>query len=271
VISRELPDAQKRAFFEQGFVKVEGAVERGRVDACLRAINVDLGHGMAPESMPAFRASSFCPALERTPLFLSLFNETPARTLAESLLGPGMLKPAARAQIALRFPEEGEPLGPHPHIDGGYSKLNKVPEGEIHHFTMLAMLALSDVGAPFSGNFTVWPGSHHLYAAYFREHGVEAMYRGTPKLENLPEPKQTEVRAGDLVLCHYELGHGAAPNLSPHVRYAVFFRLRHKDHEHQGLDILSDPFREYAGLARFREPSAGEPPPEATRARAGAS
>lgn len=119
------------------------------------------------------------------------------------------------------------------------------------HFTLLAMIALSDVESDFAGNFTVWPGSHRLYEQYFRTHDVRDMLAGTPRLESLPPPVQIRVRAGDLVLAHYQLGHAAAPNLSARVRYAVFFRLYHRDHDSQALDILADIWREYPGLAEL--------------------
>ena len=41
----------------------------------------------------------------------------------------------------------------------------------------------------------------------------------------LPDPVPVTGRAGDAVLCHYQLAHTAGPNTSPHIRYAVYFRL----------------------------------------------
>jgi len=113
---------------------------------------------------------------------------------------------------------------------------------------MLAMVALSDVSADWNGNFSVWPGTHHEYERYFREHGVSRMLEGTPTLERLPEPVQTRVRAGDVILAHYQLGHGAAPNLGSHVRYAIFFRLYHRDHDADAMDVLANIWRDYPTL-----------------------
>lgn len=47
------------------------------------------------------------------------------------------------------------------------------------------------------------------------------------------EPQQLLCNAGDVVLCHYLLAHGAAVNTSPNDRYAVFFRLWHRDLENK--------------------------------------
>jgi ectoine hydroxylase-related dioxygenase (phytanoyl-CoA dioxygenase family) len=118
------------------------------------------------------------------------------------------------------------------------------------------MVALSDVPTDFAGNFTVWPGSHLLYERYFQTHDVRDMLHGTPRLEHLPEPTQLRVRAGDLVLAHYQLGHTGAPNLSAHVRYAVFFRLYHEHHDADALDILADIWREFPSLVPRGQPAA---------------
>lgn len=103
---------------------------------------------------------------------------------------------------------------------------NGVPAGTLGNFTMLAAVLLSPLDRPYAGNFTVWPGTHRLFEAYFREHGPEALLKGMPPVP-LPEPVQVEGAPGDVVLAHYQLMHGVAPNLSPHVRYAIFYRLNH--------------------------------------------
>jgi ectoine hydroxylase-related dioxygenase (phytanoyl-CoA dioxygenase family) len=88
---------------------------------------------------------------------------------------------------------------------------------------------LSDLPNPHAGNFTVCQGSHLVFEQYFREHGPESLIDGMPPVK-LSDPKQITGQAGDIVLCHYQLAHGIAPNVSPHIRYATFFRLTHIDH-----------------------------------------
>jgi ectoine hydroxylase-related dioxygenase (phytanoyl-CoA dioxygenase family) len=121
------------------------------------------------------------------------------------------------------------------------------------HYTLLVMVALSDVQQDDAGNFCVWPGTHRQYEQYFGEHDVRRMIRGAPRLDALPTPVQIHAKIGDVVLAHYELLHAAAINVSPHPRYAVFFRLSHRDHHTQGLDILADIWREYAGLRELAD------------------
>ena len=50
----------------------------------------------------------------------------------------------------------------------------------------------------------------------------------------LGPPRPVLARAGDALLAHYQLAHGIAPNLGPHIRYAAFFRLFHRRHHEPG-------------------------------------
>jgi len=68
------------------------------------------------------------------------------------------------------------------------------------------------------GRVRLWPGGHQLYERYFQTHDVREMVHGTPQLEQLPDPMQLRVNAGDIVLAHYQLGHTGAPNLSARIR-----------------------------------------------------
>jgi len=117
---------------------------------------------------------------------------------------------------------------------------------------MLIGVALSDVSEPFAGNLTVWPRTHHLYEQYFREHGPEALLQGMPPV-TLPEPVHLTAKTGDVMLCHYELAHTAAPNASPHVRYAIYFRALHVDHDQQWKQAMTDIWMEWPGMRSLVE------------------
>ena len=250
-----LDEAQRRALIEDGYVLLPGLVPRARVDAALKAINRSLGEeGIDKGQIWTLRAQTFCPELAAAPPVLDLYGETPVAALAEAALGPGQVAPPTTGQIALRFPQEiAAPRDPHPHIDGMPGPLNGVTAGTIYHFTALAAVFLSDVTAPFEGNFTVWPGTHQTLASHFAAHGTDELLRGFPPIA-MPPPRQLTARAGDALLAHYQLAHGAAPNVGPHVRYAVFFRLHHRRHDPTSTATMIDLWREWEGL---REP----PPP----------
>jgi hypothetical protein len=244
----ELTWAQKEELYAQGFVQVRGVVPRVMVDAALKAINESLGRGIDPEKVPEFRARTFCPELVADQVITQLLTDTPAWSLAESVLGPGQIRPVRSGQIALRFPvHQDPPPPPQPHLDGMHAPLNGVPPGVIRNFTMLVGVLLSDVTGPYAGNLAVWPGSHRLYEAYFREHGPEKLLEGMPPVP-LPDPVQLTGQAGDVVLCHYQLAHGITPNVSPHIRYAVYFRLTHVSHD-DWREPMVDIWREWPGMA----------------------
>src|SRR4051794_2173079 len=159
----ELTHVQKQAIYDKGYVHLPGVVPRVMVDAALRAINHSVGEGMNADEMVRMRAQTYCRELTGTPVIIELFNATPARSLVESAIGLEKIKPIRSGQIALRFPTmQAPPPAARPHLDGMYSPTNGVPEGTIQNFTALVGILLSDLPSPHAGNFTVWPGTHHL-------------------------------------------------------------------------------------------------------------
>lgn len=253
----ELTRIQKQEIWEKGYVRIPGVVPRLMVDAALRAINRSVGQGMNVADMTKFRAQSYCPELQGAPVIKGLLQATPAWSLAESVIGAGQIRPGGGGQIALRFPSTNEPGGKIGcHLDGMHSPTNGVPAGTISNFTMLLGVMLSDVPGPYAGNFTAWPGTHRLFETYFREHGPQSLLQGMPQVE-MPAPEQICGQAGDVVLCHYQVAHGVAPNASPNVRYMIFFRLTHVDHEAQKWESMTDIWREWAGMEEITASAVG--------------
>jgi hypothetical protein len=243
----ELSYAQKSELYTNGFVKLPGAVAPDKVRAALHAINSSLGSNGIDPADRKLGAQSYCPELRTAAPIVDLLNATTVWSMAESAIGPGRIRPVSSAQMALRFPRSGTPQQPRPHIDGMHSPTNGVPYGVIQHFTALVGVYLNDVDEDFAGNFTVWPGSHHRYEDYFRTHGPQTLLDGMPPVE-LSEPEQVKVSAGDAVLAHYQLGHGNAENHSPHIRYAIYFRLSHREHDRGRWDSMTDIWKEWEGM-----------------------
>ncbi len=245
-VATGLDQDQKQSLREQGFLHLRGVVTPELIRRALRAINHDLSRGIEPARLPTFHAQSFCPDVTATPAITDLFDHSGARTLIES--ATGALKPVVSGQIALRWPrlEDAKGIGK-AHIDGTYSPTNGVPAGKILNFTALACVLLSDLPDEFAGNFTLWPASHLVHERYFREHGPEALLK-EPKLD-LGAAKQITGRAGDVILAHYLLGHTVSANCSPHIRYAVFFRLESTAFDDANrLGSVSDAWRDWAGM-----------------------
>lgn len=167
-------------------------------------------------------------------------------------MGEGNIKSVARAKVYPRFPlslgeESAHALGGH--IDGIGNGTNGQPQGAYNrNFTAFAVIYLADVMQPWSGNFTVWPGSHRAYEAYFRKHGHEVLADGRPNIELPAEPVMVTARAGDLVIAHHALMHGACTNESADVRLAVIARLGHVDVAELGPDAYLDIWREWPGV-----------------------
>lgn len=244
----QLTHTQKQSIIDQGYVHIPGVVPQVMVDKALHAINHSIGEGMDSADMQTMRSRSYCTELQKEPVILDLLYKTPAWSLAESAIGEGKIKATSAGQIALRFPSLVDPPPtPSPHLDGMHSPHNGVPKGEIRNFTMLVGIALSDVTTSYAGNFTVWPRTHALFQDYFREHGPDSLLNGMPDVE-LPEPKQLLAKAGDVMLVHYEVAHSAAINVSPHTRYAIYFRLKHVDHDERKWETMTDIWLDWEGL-----------------------
>jgi hypothetical protein len=259
----ELTLEQKQNLYENGYIKLPGIVSKELVDTALWKINRSLGsQGIPPDEIPSFQSTSFCPELVTDPAILDLLNQSPLWSLAESLIGVDQVAIIPKAQIALRFPNTPVPKAQialrfpntqslmaayQPHLDGMYSPLNGVPKNTILSFTGLIGIFLSHIPEDYMGNFTIWPGTHRLYESYFKEHGTEVLLEGMPPVE-LPSAQQIVAEPGDAVLCHYQLGHTVVANASPHIRYAVFFRFLHKNHESVRMECLTDIWREWEGM-----------------------
>jgi hypothetical protein len=246
-----LTEGQKQQLYNDGYVKLPGVVPTELVDAALWAINNSLGeNGIRPDQLDIYRSQTYCPELTIAPVLLDLVNKTPLLPLVDNLFGAGKIAPLSHCQIALRFPNTHSPEGNHnPHLDGFYTPTNGVPKGKIMSFTGLIGVYLSSVQRDWMSNFAVWPGSHHQYEAHFRQRGRQALNEEMPELEMQRPMEQLYAEPGDAVLCHYALGHTVVANSSPHIRYAVYFRIWHTDYaDTDRWDCLTDIWREWVGL-----------------------
>jgi hypothetical protein len=247
-----LSPAQRRVFHDEGYFVLPGAVPEAAVRRARRAINHSLGEeGMAKDDLPRMRSQSYCGELRSDAAITDLVTRTSVWTAVESLMGEGAVQPPKGGQIALRFPSAPgtDPGVPRGHLDGLGSGANGMERGVYTRgFTGLAVVLLCDLPEPFSGNFTVWPGTHRFFETHFREHGHEILGDGMPRVDLPTEPVQITGRRGDVVITHHQLVHTAAPNASDDIRYAAIFRLRHVEIEAVGFDAFTDIWREWAGV-----------------------
>jgi hypothetical protein len=130
---------------------------------------------------------------------------------------------------------------------------------------MLLGVLLSDVTDDFSGNLMVWPESHLDIQEHIKRtgdlHSVLSTSIGLDQngvtLRN--GPTHLKGRRGDVVMAHWQLAHSVAPNLSPYVRYCVYFRLLHSRHPTNTFDrnAMENVWLEFDGVRSFMENAHG--------------
>lgn len=214
------------------------------VAAARAAIDRDLAANYDPKRQIEYDHISSCPDLRRARVLMALLLKSGIREKLDEAIGFRRLAYDPRAQVALRRARNAAaPRPPEAHIDGLPTPHNGVPADVlVLNFTALVGVFLSPVHRDFSGNFTVWPGSHHILERHFREHGPEALRNGMPAVP-LGEPVQLRAAPGDVVLCHYQIAHAAADNLSDTDRYAIYFRLWLKDIDQRRWDLMTNIWR----------------------------
>ena len=194
------------------------------VKSARHAIELDLRSNYQPERQVEYDSQSFCPDLRATAPIMNLLLESPIYKILDEIFGRDNID-CDKGQIAIRRAHNvPQPTPPVAHIDGFASGVNALDEGKIYNHTVTVGVFLTPTRNAFAGNFTVWPGSHHVYEHYFRERGPRAMSEPMPTPE-IGEPVQLMCEVGDVVLAHYQLGHNAAVNTSDFDRIAIFFRI----------------------------------------------
>ena len=248
----QLTRQQKLNFHRDGYIKIPGAIPQLMIEQALRAINHSLGEeGMNKEDLPTLRSRSYCGEVQKNPAITDIFNHSPVYKLFESLLGEDNVLEASAGQIALRFPTApiAEPAPPRGHLDGIGSGLNGQAKGQYRRgFTGLAVVLLSQLTGNYGGNFTVWPGSHHYFEQHFRKNDGPVLVNGIDHPDMPHGPVPVTGKAGDIIIGHHQLYHARSPNFSPFIRYGVVLRLNHVDVDQNGLDVLTDIWREFDGL-----------------------
>ncbi|KAL4160043.1 hypothetical protein PRNP1_000614 [Phytophthora ramorum] len=249
-----LSESQRRSFMQNGYLQIRGAVPLLLANAALRRINHDLGipgrmidGGVEGNIKLAGNTSNSDPVLD-------LYYLSDVCKYVEALVGADQVVPPQGAQIALRFPELGEPrepLGTEWHTDG-------MRQGRLHPFTLLAGIALSNVPEPLCGNLTVFPGSHVSLQSRLTADGKlqghdDECYKadsvwGDGTLPDLGTPVQLLAARGDMVLAHPNLAHRGGLNFSPDIRYQVYFRIKHKHLDELQEQCSTDLWADLQGL-----------------------
>lgn len=223
------------SFVKNGYLHVKRAVDSRLVQEALRAINYHLGQlkakGGKPDPGPGFGLAS------QDVHVLDLLHQSSVWTLAHRLVGVGKVQTKSQAQCALRFPEPGSSMN---RVDVGQLPWH-VDGANVHKrspFTFLLGICLSEQMQENIGNLCVYPGSH--IQCYQALHAANEVDPGQPPRENVWQgrrpkmqsgPRQLLLQPGDAVFIHSKLAHTVAPNYSPNIRYQVYFRVFHVNHD----------------------------------------
>jgi hypothetical protein len=181
------------ALERDGYVVIVDAIQESVRIAALRLLNLAIRTwGLSAEEIHQCQSTTFFPHLRWEKEIWSVLP-----SMAADLLGWQDGDQWTEPQILLRFPDPDEPWPLAPHVDE--------PPGWAAGRTYRGIIgvALSPAG-PKEGAPWVWPGSHQGRRA---------------------DPRAVSLGAGDALVMHPELAHSGALNLSPNVRYAVYFRL----------------------------------------------
>lgn len=159
-----------------------------------------------------------------------LFGNPKLQAVAKQLLGPDLKTPERIRGIYCVFPDtDSTPRAARFHVDA--------------HAFHLGVVGYIDDVPPDGGGFTIWPGSHkHFYHAFktaytFNPLAEEGEFQNTDTYREVLQidPVYTFGSAGDVVLWHHRMGHGAGHNRSRQVRQAVLYDFCRAD-----LDDIQD-------------------------------
>lgn len=244
----EISYQHHRNLYSTGFTIFQNIIPKEFSKQALKHINSNLSKiDMCSEGI----CYDFMTNINRDPQIMDLFYKTPIKEITDSLVGRDQYDAIDISQIGLNFPVEEKPSRDLTwHLDGMYES-TKGAEKKPWNFTMLIGVFLSDMPEPGHGNFTVYPKGHQILAEYFRNHGTDALFQN--ELDDLVEMKESIIgKTGDVIICHPQLPHLGDPvNLSPYIRYLVFFRINRKGRSFFNEKALTDLFIEWDGMRNF--------------------
>jgi len=147
--------------------------------------------------------------------------------------------------------------------------IDGLSKGQLHPFTLLVGITLSDAPEPMMGNLIVFPSSVNAVLASLRQAAtlagpvaapdnpdknaaaaaIAVAYAQLP-VPDVGKPYQVLAQAGDVVFAHQKLAHRGGPNFSPHIRYQVYFRLKHVEYDRMAASgaLLQDAWIGFDGM-----------------------
>lgn len=239
---------QDKAFFkEHGYLIVRGALTQDAIDAALDKVWESLEEDRNDPVSWIRKGYRTAPIGGEDVIRGTLYGNN-VYAMAEELVGEGKLNTGGGAGPHINFPDPDkewrEPMG---HLDGYHTPTNGVPKGVVGSFTLGATLYLEKVEKQ-GGGFTIWPGSHRVWAEYFRYHDLDSLPGGIAPFDLGPSHEFTG-EAGDVCFWHHQMSHTAGPNCGRRVRIALIGRYRRKDLDEIKFETPDDMWKYWEGIS----------------------
>lgn len=259
----------KLNFISDGYMMLPSVIPPVLVRDAVKFINMQIGGGIINPQLNLRHdpVTQFATTITDDPRITNLLNETRLVEVIHSLLYgeysynyKSSSVRAYGAQIALRYPQEGNP--PVAPLLNGYH-IDGLDKAQHSTFSLLVGVCLSDTLEDYSGNLGIWPGSHHSIHECIARCGLPAepkqfeVEETASKLReimkiDLGEPMQVKLFAGDAIIVHQKVAHRGMPNYSPYIRNMIYFRVSHERLKMAAIDeTLRTPFAFFAGLEKL--------------------
>lgn len=234
-----LTNLQANFFVDHGYLLLDSFISQEDIAEPTELIKQALNKTGIPTSKEsAIQWVKEKSTLQQNNKFLSLINKSKVKQFLEEKIFVNKIQEVKSCQIACRFP--GEQCGEDGSVPNNWYEtwhIDNYTEKDFERrclpkdFSCLVGVYLSDNEEEFSGNYTLFPGSHHSVQAFSRLNGGQEYYEknGLQKIREevkLNNPFQIKAKRGSVIIVHRMLPHLiSAPNTSKNIRTIIWYRI----------------------------------------------
>jgi len=268
-----LTDEEILSFAKNGYLILKDVVPAKQMEDALAVIDkaYEEGNHGVNDKNPKDKVPEFRNDVAKNHKVVETVKGTKLWSAVEQLIGKGSAQMPKLAQVALREPSEywkGKGWDLHTsvekwpwHIDGGQGTYAFVGSP----FTMLVGICMSegqDSSDENHGQFLAWPGSHAKLHPLIPNRIKKGLITDPSSVFNdierpdLGGPIRVPLKPGDAVIVHQRTGHSGGPNLGPHIRKNLYFRVSNSKHDtylKSGELLNGWVWAEYAGVRTILE------------------
>jgi len=212
--SNRLTEEQRRQWAIDGYLVLKGALSRPEIDRLIREVDrLHRRHVTQNRDADPKKGIDRRNVMEDSDAFVGLIDHPATFGVVLDLIGPYIQ--LSMSEVIVRPPNPD--FKGYIHTDGGQA-MRRIRVTETSWPLQLKIqYFLTDVQKPYSGNFTLFPGSH-----------LRPYPEGeTPITAETPGAVQLCVEAGDAAVFPHSLWHGVAPNRSDQPRKTLIYCYSH--------------------------------------------